>query len=100
MFFSSLFTIPFVFLVLRGGKTSFLFLLQQDSGGADDSQWGTRRLGVWETPVLLIKTWVRLPDCSKASLLTPGVVKGSAALIVKVPIQGEQAACALNPRTH
>ena len=82
-----------------GRRGELVWELATDSGGADDSPWGTRRAGAWETPVLPNQTWVRLAECSKASLLTLGVVKGSAALIVKVPIQGEQAACALNPRT-
>ena len=82
-----------------GCRGELVWGLATDSGGGADSHWGTRRVRGWEAPVLLNQTWVRLPKCSRANLLTPVVVKESRALIVKVLIHGGQVACALKPRT-
>ena len=49
---------------------------------------GHKELGTWEASVLLNQ--VHTPECSKASRLTPGSVKESAALIVKAPIRGDR----------
>ena len=82
-----------------GCRGEIVWGLATDSGGGADSHWGTRRVRGWEAPVLPNQTWVRLPKCSKANLLTLVVVKEIRALSVKVPIQGGQVACALKART-
>ena len=50
--------------------------LAMGSGGDADSHWGTG-IGSLGGPSVTDQTWVRTPECNRASLLMKGCVKGS-----------------------
>ena len=50
-------------------------------------------------PMLLNQTWVHLPTCSKANLLTPGYSEGKCDIFCREPSKESKAASAQNTRS-